>query len=321
MQDKTRFDWAMAFLQVVEQGGFTAAAAQAGLSKTQLSKQVAQLERSLGAQLLYRTTRSLRPTEAGLVYLDYCRRLRATWQESEQALAGLREEVTGRLRITAPTSFGPYFMAEMLMAFRQRYPLVELSLDLDRTPVDLVAQGFDLALRLSRGIDERLVARPLGVLRDWVVASPQLLIGRDYPERPAALAGWPCLVNSHFKEPNRWLFSRDGEPHPVEVQAWFAVNDYMMMRQLALLHAGVTRLPSYLVERDVAEGRLVRLLEGFELPSLPLYLAYPYRQPQPPKLRALVAFIEDWFADPARRTPVRQGKTAGGVIAPPAVTG
>lgn len=304
MSDKTRFDWAMAFLQVVEEGGFTAAAERAGLSKTQLSKQVAQLEAALGAQLLYRTTRSVRPTETGLIYLDYCRRLREVWRESEQAVAGLSEEVAGRLRITAPTSFGPYFMADLLLAFRQRYPLVEVCLDLNRTPVDLVAEGFDLALRLSREIDERLVARPLGVLRDWVVASPDLFGEAARPETPTQLAGWPCVTNVHFKESRRWQFERDGESHAVEVAETFSVNDYVMVRQLLLLQAGIGRLPSYLVERDVAEGRLVRLLADFALPAWPLYLVYPYRYPQPPKVGAMARFIEEWFADSAKRNPL-----------------
>lgn len=290
-----QFDWAMSFLAVVEAGGVTRAAERLGTSKAHVSKQLRRLEQALGAQLLYRTTRRISPTEAGQAYLGYCRQLRDTLDEAERAVSQLRQEVRGRVRLTVPTTFGVTYMAELVLAFRERYPEVEVDLDLSREQRDLIADGFDLAIRSTRTPDDRLVAKPLFVAQDWVVASPQALARFGRPETPQDLADKPCVVNTHFKDDDRWLFLHGDASEVVSVRHWLRVNDYTLSRRLALAGAGFVRLPRFAVEADVAAGLLVRVLTGFQQPHSPFYLIFPQRQPQPAKVRALIDFVETWF--------------------------
>ena len=290
-----RFDWAMAFLTTVELGSFTKAAEALGCSKSYLSKQVSQLEHALGVQLLYRTTRRLSLTEAGRTYLDYCRQLKDTLGEAERMVSGLRQEVSGRLKITAPNTFANTFMAELLLAFHQRYPAVEIEFDLSRRTHDLIAEGFDAAIRQGRIQDDRLVAKPIGVQEDWLVAAPALLAQCGEPTHPHDLAGKPCIINSHFKGETLWLFLQDERRETVNITPWLCINDYPLIRRSALAGSGFAKLPRYLIEADVQAGSLIRVLDGFQLPHSPLFLVFPQRQPQPAKVRALIDFVENWF--------------------------
>lgn len=299
----SRYGGALCFLRVVEAGTFTRAAEQLGCSKAHVSKQVDQLERSLGVQLLFRTTRRLKLTDSGATYLDYCRQIHALMIEAERTLVGLKQEAKGLVRLTVPSTFGYQFMGELLVAFRQRYPEVDVELDLNKHRRNLIEEGFDLAIRSTRTLDERLVAKPLGVHREWVMASPRALEQYGRPEHPQMLAELPCIINSHFKDDQRWVFLREGSTEIVAVQHWLRVNDFPMIRSLTLQGTGFARLPQYLVEADVEDGSLVRVLGDYELPHVPLYLVFPQRRPQPPKVRALIDFVEDWFAARHGRLP------------------
>ncbi|WP_432722631.1 LysR family transcriptional regulator [Jeongeupia wiesaeckerbachi] len=292
-----QLQWAMSFAAVVEHGSFTRAADALGVSTALVSRQVGQLEALLGTPLLYRTTRRLNLTEAGQVYFAHCRNWPQWVGAAAQAVRELRDEVAGTVRMTVPTSFGSAFMAQALLAFRARYPQVSVELDLSREPRDLEADGFDLAIRSNLAAPERLVSRPLSLVRDWVVASPALL-GNAPPQTPAELADWPCLANQFFRDATHWVFSRDELPYAVDIVPVLQSNNFDMLRNLALAGGGIARLPSYLAAADVEAGRLVLLLPDYRLPALPFYLVYPQRLPQPAKVRAVIDFLLDWFARP-----------------------
>ncbi len=302
-----QFDWAMSFLAVAEAGSITKAADRLGTSKAHVSKQLSKLEQALGVQLLFRTTRRLSLTEAGTTYLAYCRQLRDTLDEAEHAVSDFRQEVRGRVRITVPTTFGVTYMSELVLAFRQRYPEVEVDLDLSREQRDLIADGFDAAIRSTRTPDDRLVAKPLFAAADWVVASPQALAQFGEPLAPQDLSGKPCIVNTHFKDDGKWLFMRGEATEVVPVGHWLRTNDYTLSRRLALDGAGFVRLPRFAVEEDVRAGRLVRVLADYAQPHTPFYLIFPQRRPQPAKVRALLDFIEQWF----RNKPAESVLSAG----------
>lgn len=291
---------ALSFAAVAETGSFTRAAERLAVSKAQVSKQVAQLERQLGAQLLFRTTRRLSLTEAGQVYLGYCRQLIDTLAEAERAVSSIGETVSGRLRITVPTSFGEVFMAEFLMAFTERYPEVQIEVDATVIKRDLLAEGYDLAIRSSRVVDEGFVVRPLGAIREVVVASPALLARHAPVTYPEDLAQLPCLVNVHFRDEHHWLFLRQNESRAVAVSGQLAANQYTLLKRLVLAGAGAVRLPLYLVEGELATGALVRLCPEFELPAMPVFFLYPQQRHMPRRLRVFIDFLRDWFAEPAR---------------------
>ncbi|MGQ5521971.1 LysR substrate-binding domain-containing protein [Chitinimonas sp. PSY-7] len=291
-----QFPWLMTFLAVVEHGSFSAAAEHLGHSKAYVSKQVTQLERALGVLLLHRTTRRISLTEPGQHYLRYCQQLRDTMDEASRAIGNLRIEVSGLVRLSTPTSLGVAYVGDLLLAFRTRYPQVQVELDLSQQTRDLVGERFDLAIRSGQVQDDRLIARPLGIIEEWIVAAPALLTKLGCPQMPSALLGQPCIINNYFSDGARWLFMRAGQHEYVEMSCDFCVNSYPAQRHLALAGAGYVKVPSYLVAQDVQQGQLCRVLEDYALPHMPLYLVYPPLHPQPAKVRGLIDFIVDWFS-------------------------
>ncbi len=300
-----RSDQALVFAAVAEEGSFTRAAARLGCSKAHISTQLSALETALGVQLLHRTTRRLSLTDAGRLYLDYAQQLRGTLDDAERAVSATRSEVTGRLRITGPTSLGEMVLPELVLAFRRAWPAVEVDLDLSVQRRDLAAEGFDVAFRSARALEDHLVARPLGVLRELALASPDLLRGRSPVESPGDLAKLPCIVNSHFGDDQHWLFVRDTEAVSVTVDAALRVNAYPAIRRFALLGAGAVRLPRYLVEEDLAAGRLQQLCPSWQLPAVPLYALYPGHRHVPLRTRVFIDFVAAWFDDPRRKALFR----------------
>ncbi|QBC43427.1 LysR family transcriptional regulator [Iodobacter fluviatilis] len=292
--------WANTFACVAKEGSFTRAAEILGCSKSYASRQVSQLENLLEVDLFYRTTRKLNLTEAGRVYLAHCQ----SWQQqvfaAQQAVVDLRTEVAGLLRITVPTSFGGVFMAQFLLDLQQRYPRLEVELDVSREPRDLEHDGYDLAVRSGYLGHERLVSKPLAVAELCLVASAERIAASSPLSSPADLQGWACLANYHFKDPCHWAFSRGKELHAVDIKADLRVCDYGLLRNLALAGAGAACLPHYLIAADLASRQLQLLLPDFSLPAQSLYLVYPQRLPQPAKQRALIDFFCAWFAQPER---------------------
>jgi len=286
-----RFDRAVAFAAVAEHGGFTRAAERLKQSKAHVSKQVAELEQALGVQLLLRTTRRVSLTEAGRVYLESVRQARETLLDGERAVSLTRSDVSGTLRLTAPSSFGDTFLPQLILEFRAQYPAVDVDLDLSIVRRDLVADGFDLAFRAAHAVDESLVARPLGVLRDHLVASPAFLASHAPIARPSDLARLPCIVNSHFRDDAHWSFVQGEASETVSVRGPIRINHYSAIRRACIAGAGVAKLPRYLLVDELAAGRLVRVLGGHDLVALPMYLLYPQRRHQPLRLRVFVEFV------------------------------
>jgi DNA-binding transcriptional LysR family regulator len=295
-----RFEQAATFAEVVAAGSFTRAAQRLRLSKAQVSKRVAELEAALGLRLLHRTTRRLALTDAGRLYLDYARTLGDTLDEAERAVSALRSEVAGRLRLTAPMAFGDAVLVDAMLEFQRMHPGVEVELDLSIQRRDLIADGYDLALRQARTLEPSLVARPLGVLRDLPVASPAVVAAHGPIDAPDDLARVPCVINSHFPDDPHWLFERDGETTSVSVRGPMRTNHFAGIKRAAMAGAGIARLPHFLVARELEDGTLVRVCEGWSLVSTPLYLVYPDRRHQPLRVRAFIDFLMQWMAEPAR---------------------
>lgn len=287
---------ALAFLAVVEAGSITAAATAMHSSKSQISKQLSRLERELGVQLLYRSTRRLALTEAGARYLEYCRQLRELLRQSTAAMRELREEASGRVRMTVPAMFGGAFMAELLLAFHQQYPAVRLELDISPALLDLEADGYDLAIRSAPQLAPPLVARCLFHTRDWIVAADSLLQRHGAPQRPADLAALPCVIHAGQRAGAHWLFTQGGKVEEVAAQHWLQISDYSLNERLAEAGAGFARLPDFVAAGAVSAGRLRRVLADYDTPGAAVYLVYPNKKPQPAKVRVLIDFIVDCFS-------------------------
>lgn len=280
------------FTAVVDQGSFTAAADTLQISKAAVSKYVSRLEDRLGARLLNRTTRRLTLTEAGAVLYDQAHGALAEIDAAAAAVMELGGTPRGRLRVTAPAYFGNAFLMPVVSRFLADYPQISMELDLDNRIVDVVAERFDVAVRITTLTDSSLVARRLAAVRLVTVASPAYLARYGTPERPADLRSHVALTYSVDRVPDEWQFA-DGRATAlaVRVHGNLRCNNDDALKQAALDGVGVARFPEIFVSAELADGRLVRLLQAFEPPPSSLCAVFPSRANLAPKVRVFVDYL------------------------------
>ena len=284
-----------AFAVLIEAGSFTLAAQQLGCSKGQLSKRISLLESRLSVVLLQRTTRRLSLTAAGAALLPQAQALVVQVERARQALARLKDDMAGPVRMTVPVSLGETFFDGLLLEFSGKYPDVQIELDLSNNFRDLSRDGFDLAVRSEVGNDERLVARPLLAWNEMTCASPTYLERYGEPLTPQDLAEHHCLLNSHYSGREEWLYHQQHELLRVRVSGPFASNHYSLLKKAALASAGIARLPSYLLQAELADGRLRWLLRDFQTRRMPMYLVHPYQGGLPKRTQVLADYLIGWF--------------------------
>lgn len=285
-----------AFVQVAETGSFSEAARRLRASKSVISRQVATLEAELGARLFHRTTRSLKLTEAGQGYFGRVGQILADLEEANLAVTQLQSAPRGKLRINAPMSFGFLHLAAALPDFMARYPEVELDVSMTDRFVDLVDEGFDLAVRIAALQDSSLIARRLAPIRLAVCASPDYLKAHGTPQTPQDLRAHHCIINSNLASAHEWKFvSEDGKPLTVKVESKIAINNGDAMRLAALGGLGLTILPTFIVGRDLQAGTLVSVLSAYVPQRLGLHVVYPHARHLSPKVRAFVDFLAERF--------------------------
>ncbi|AYF85769.1 LysR family transcriptional regulator [Pseudomonas sp. JS3066] len=290
-----------AFAVLMEAGSFTAAAERLGCSKGQLSKRIRLLEQGLGASLLHRTTRRLDLTAAGAALLPEAQALAAQAERARQSVRRLQEELAGCVRLTVPVSLGETFFDALLLDFTRQYPQIRVELDLHNGYRDLVAEGFDLAIRSGVDMDERLVARPLFSLEEITCATPAYLASHGEPRQPADLARHQCLLNTHYSGFEEWLYHQQHRLERVKVAGALASNHYSLLKKAALSGAGVARLPSYMIYDELADGRLVWLLRDFQTRQTPVFLVHPWQGGLPRRTQVLVDYLLAWFERSRRK--------------------
>jgi DNA-binding transcriptional LysR family regulator len=285
------------FVAVVERGSFTAAAEQLGLSRAAVSKLVSRLEARLRARLLNRTTRSLSLTEAGQVFLDSARRGLREIAEAESAVARLQGAPRGILRLNAPMSFGILHVAPAVTAFLARFPELRIDMRLDDRRVDLVEEGFDVALRIGELRDSSLVARRLCGCPRVVCATPAYLRARGEPQAPEDLGRHSAIVYSYADAPGAWEFTGpDGATATFDVAGPVQVNNSLALREVLLGDAGLALVPRFVVGPDLRSGRLKAVLTAYRPREQAVYAVYPGRRHVSPKVRAFVDFFADLLA-------------------------
>lgn len=284
-----------AFVQVVEAGGFSAAARRAGKSKALLSKYVRDLEDELGVRLLNRTTRQLSTTEVGIAYhreaVDILQRL-------DDLTASVRDshgEPRGHLRVSGPRFFGDSELGGAITEFMTLHPEITVDLRLDDRFVDLVEEGFDMAIRVSEPADSSLIARRLAPFRVVTCASPEWLERHGRPKVPTDLAGMPAIADTNARNWSHWPFVVDGERVVVPVTARLHVNAPQVAATAAEAGLGVARTPLFAVRHALEAGRLEILLEDYELRNLTVHAVYPHRRHLSAKVRVFVDFMVQWF--------------------------
>jgi DNA-binding transcriptional LysR family regulator len=286
-----------AFCRVVEAGSFSAAAAELNVSHTVISKQVRQLETALGAQLLNRTTRKLALTEAGQGYYERARRILDDVQDADLALSAHHATPRGTLRINAPMAFGTLDVARWLPRFMARYPELTIDLVCNDRMLDLIDEGFDVALRLARTLpDSSLSARKLGTSKIIVVASPAYLQKHGMPQTPEDLAQHNCLVYTLASKPSAWTFMLpDGGERSVAVRGSLQANTSVALRESVLAGVGIAAAADFIVADDIARGDLVPLLSDYPMPPRELFAVYPHNRHLSPKVRALIDFAAEIY--------------------------
>ena len=284
------------FTKVVQAGSFVGASRELGMPKSTVSRKVSELEERLGARLLQRTTRKLSLTEVGTTYYQHAARVVAEAEEAELAVTRLQSMPRGQLRVTTPLNFD--YFAPIVASFLVRYPEVDVELVGTDRVVDLVQEGFDVAVRAGHLADSTLVVRTLGALRSVVVASPKFLAKHGTPKTPRELAGFDCLVFGAGPDRSSWRLFRDGETLTVPVRARFVVNDFEYLDEGARQGLGIAMLPVYRSAGDLREKRLRRILPEWCSAEIPLHVVYPSTRYLSPKVKAFVDHVREQMTPP-----------------------
>ena len=292
-----RFHAITAFTRVVEAGSFARAADRLGVSVSAVSRQVAELEAHLNVRLLNRTTRRLSLTESGQAFFDRCVQLLADLEEAEVAVTSASIVPRGTLRLTCSATFGSRHLAPAIAAFATRHPQMRFDVELSERIVDIVEEGFDLAVRIGATGSQNLVARRIGATRILCCAAPSYLERHGEPREPEELAKHQCLTYEYSPNRNVWSFRdpRGGE-RSVRITGPVHSNNGRFLETLATHGAGISREPDFISGPDVRAGRLKAILQEFEPPPLPIYVVYPSRRHLSAKVRAFADFLAERFA-------------------------
>jgi len=283
------------FAKVVTAGSLSAAARELGLSPSLISRRLAGLEARLGVRLVNRTTRSLRLTDEGASYHDTCARVLAEIDEADAAVSAGRVEPQGALKVAMPASFGHQHLAPLIPEFASRYPKVQMALSLSDRYVNVIEEGFDLAIRIAHLEDSSLAARRLAPNRRVVCASPAYLERHGTPRTPQDLARHNCLTANDFVA--NWDYKGpDGKPGSARVSGRYACDNWEVLREWALAGLGVALKSTWDVHRHLADGSLVSVCPGYTFDSdVAIYAVYPHRRFLPAKTRVFIEFLAASF--------------------------
>ncbi|WP_298819286.1 LysR family transcriptional regulator [uncultured Roseibium sp.] len=292
-------DCMRAFSAVVETGSFTKAGDRLSLSKTLTSKKVQALEAHLGTRLLNRTTRSLSLTEAGRIFHGRCGQILEDVEELEALIQNQAASPRGRLSVTAPTTFGEMFIAPLMPAFTEKFPEISVDLNLTDRHIDLVDEGFDVAVRIADLADSALIARKLAPAPIHLCASTEYFRRCGKPAHPTDLEHHRCVIDTNFQNAYSWPFKMDREIRSVQVNGPLAVNSARAVKDIVLAGSGIALIPGYMIAKERREGRLETTLSDFNAFNINVYALYNSKRNLAPKVRAFVDFLADKLSETA----------------------
>ena len=272
------------FVAVAECGQFTAAAERLGLSSSQVSRQIARLEERLHTRLFYRTTRKVALTEAGQTFLQHCQRLQDAREEALNAIGDLGSEPKGLLRMTCAVAYGERFIVPLVTEFMARHPRLSVEIELSNRTLDLVQDGFDIAIRLGRLQDSRMLATRLAPRRMYLCASADYLQRYGRPHSLSELARHNCLIGSS----DVWSFQLEGREASQRINGNWRCNSGQAVLDAALAGLGLCQLPDYYVLEHLRSGALVSLLDNHQPPNTAVWALYPQQRHLSPKVRQLI---------------------------------
>ena len=315
-----RFHAIRAFSRVVETGSFARAAERLDVSVSAVSRQVAELEAHLDARLLNRTTRRMSLTESGRAFYERCVQLLSDLEEAERSAHAGTVTPRGTLRMTCSITFGARHLAPAIAEFVARFPEMRFDVELSDRAIDLVDEGFDLAVRIGTIGTQNLVGRKIGNTRLLCCASPAYLARHGEPRTPEDLTGHACLTYEYSSTRNVWRFcDSDGTERNVRVTGPVHANNGRFLEAMAVEGVGIIAEPDFIIGPDVRAGRLVRLLHDYELQPSTIYVVYPSRRHLSAKVRAFADFLAEHFLHSAWMLPdpPKVGRAQGNVIPRP----
>jgi DNA-binding transcriptional LysR family regulator len=287
-----------AFAAVVDAGSFVKAADALRLSKTAVSRHVGELESRLGVRLLHRTTRKLSTTREGELFYARCKELLAIVDEAEGEITTHAAHASGLLKVNVPVTFGLMYLAPLWASFMARHPQIALEVTLSDRIVDLIEEGYDIAVRIARLPSSSLVSRKLTSTRMVLCASPRYLAEHGAPAHPAEIAGHVVLAYTLLSMGDNWEFDGPQGPVTVRTAPRMRTNSGETCCAAALQHQGIVLQPSFLVDAHLRSGALVEVLPQYRSAELGVYAVYPTRRHVAPKVRVLIAFLTEAFRKP-----------------------
>ncbi|HEX7915169.1 LysR substrate-binding domain-containing protein [Rudaea sp.] len=283
------------FAKIVECGSLSAAADALGVAKSVLSQHLSRLEADLGVRLIQRTTRKLQVTDVGHRYYERCRAVLAEVERASNVIDDVREVPRGRVRVTCPLNFAQVFMAPLLAEFMARHAEVEVVLSISNDDVDLIAEGYDLALRIVPCIrSSSLIVRSFTLNRHLLVASPEFVLRHGRPRTPADFRGLPSVGGALPVAPGgryQWRLSGLGKTQTVTYHPRLLSEDLFVLKEAVLAGVGMAELPRSVCADELADGRLVHLLPQWQLPDMNLYAVYPSRDGLTLAVRTLIDYL------------------------------
>lgn len=286
----------LVFTKVVQAGSFVGAARELDMPKSTVSRKVSALEERLGARLLQRTTRRLRLTDVGQTYYQHVARVVTEVEDAELAVTRMQAAPRGLLRVTTPLNFG--YLGPIVASFLRRHPEVQVELVCADRVVDLVQEGFDVAIRAGSLSDSSLIARNLGSLESFMVASPTFLARTQAPEKPGDLARLDCVVFGGSPEGAKWKLSARGKTRSIEVRSRLVVNDFDVLEEAVRAGLGIAMLPVFRCVEHLRARTLRRVLPQWSSPVTPLHAVYPSTRYLSPKVKAFLDHLRDEMMPP-----------------------
>lgn len=292
-------DGVVIFTQVVKAESFTRAAELTGHSTSYISKEINKLEERLGARLLHRTTRSLSLTPEGELYFQQCMAIVEDAEQTENAISGRQGEPHGLLRVSCPMSYGLSNLRPVLAMFKERYPKIQLDLDLNDRKVDLISDGFDVVIRATTQLeDSSLISRKITTSDALILASPGYLKKHGVPQHPYDLDRHKVISYSNLKQPNVWDFNdHQGKRFQVHLDSHVLTNNSSMTIALGVADQGIFRLPCFALDDELETGKLVEIFEDWPKPSVGIYMVYPSRKHMSAKVRSFIDFVMQELGD------------------------
>ncbi len=281
------------FVTVVERNGFSAAAQALDMSTAGVTRQIAALEKRLSTRLLNRTTRRVSPTSTGAAYYAQCVQLLAQFDALEAGIGAQALAPSGLLRVNAPVSYGIARLGPLLAGYHRRYPQVQVELSLSDRLVDMVEEGYDVAIRITGQPHPSLIARKLADTRITLCAAPAYLQAHGCPQQPEDLADHQCLGYSYWGGGDRWPLRGPRGEVSVAVQGSLRANNGDVLREAALAGMGIILQPDFLVADALADGRLERVLPDWEVAPIGIHAVYTSRNHLAPKVRSFIDYLVD----------------------------